>query len=188
MTWTDRLQNFFKGDSPKPEFRFWEVVAMVAYALGAWAIYLYARDAKAPYLVFSTLFLVGSAAWLSGAVLGFLFGVPRLRAGEGARIDPDAQFVPNTNLEQISDWLTKIIIGATLVQLGTLVDRIGWLAERIGSELQTPAAASVSGAVMVFYFATGFIWGYLWCSLRIFKEMTNLVGREKTVRAAESGA
>ena len=37
------------------------------------------------------------------------------------------------------------------------------------------AGAVASGAVIVYYFASGFIWGYLWCSLRVFRAMQKLM-------------
>jgi len=45
----------------------------------------------------------------------------------------------NTNLEEISDWLTKIIVGATLVQLGNLIRHFGTLATAVSSIFGTPS-------------------------------------------------
>lgn len=47
-----------------------------------------------------------------GALGGFLFGVPKLVPGGEDRADGKVVYVPNSNLEQVSDWLTKIIIGS----------------------------------------------------------------------------
>jgi hypothetical protein len=131
---------------------------------------------------------VAAAAWLSGGVLGFLFGVPRLRAATPQNPSATSSFVPNTNLEQISDWLTKIIVGATLVQLRPLADDLNALALAIGAQLGTHAAATIAGAVMITYFAGGFLWGYLWCSLRVFKEMVRLIDREQAISSREAAA
>lgn len=147
---------------------------------------------KANCGVFAILSIIGTAAWLAGTVLGFLFGVPRVRTADPVA-DTDIQqtsVVPNTNLEQISDWLTKIIVGATLVQLGPLAEAIGRLSQSIGSSLGNKQApidgAAASGGVLVFFFSAGFIWGYLWCSLRVFREMQSLVQRERRVRSSET--
>jgi hypothetical protein len=43
----------------------------------------------------------------------------------------------------------------------------------------------MGGGVLVFFFAAGFIWGYLWCSLRVFREMQALIERERQVRQVE---
>lgn len=165
---------------PRERFRFWELMAVFAFVLGAVAIGVYGWSVAAFIRVSSTLLLVGSAAWLSGSVLGFLFGVPRFQTDAERRgaLGGPSGFIPNTNLEQISDWLTKIIIGATLVQLNTLAGAIGGLCTTIGTAVGTQGAATVAGAVLIFYFATGFMWGYLWCSLRIFREMADLMGSQ----------
>jgi hypothetical protein len=174
----------------KEKLRFWEVLAFGAYFLGLIVIAVYAY-AGASWRAFGILWMVGSAAWLSGTALGFLFGVPRVRAGDpvAANATGRASLVPNTNLEQISDWLTKIIVGATLVQLGPLAHAIGSLSGVIGKSLDTsvkPVDGSVmGGGVLVFFFAAGFIWGYLWCSLRVFREMQALIERERQVRQVE---
>jgi hypothetical protein len=84
--------------------------------------------------------LSGGAALMVGALLGFLFGVPRTlqgerppdvleEPGEGGR---PAEYRVNTNLEQISDWLTKILVGVGLVQLGSIIDAFGDLADSVG--------------------------------------------------------
>lgn len=65
------------------------------------------------------LFLMGAGVSI-GSMLGFLFGVPR----SNVHLGPDGQaetgdepaYVPNTNLETISDWLTKVVVGVGLVE------------------------------------------------------------------------
>lgn len=155
--------------------RFWEIVAAFGFLCGMGAIAAYAASAPSPWQVFSVLALVALASWLGGSLLGFLFGIPRFQASDRPN-DDHGRVVPNTNLEQISDWLTKIIVGATLVQLNELATGIGRLAAFIGGELGSGrAATSASGAVLLFFFFVGFMWGYLWCSLRIFTEMADMI-------------
>lgn len=166
--------------------RFWEIITIFGFSMGMTFVAIYAGASGRLAAVFGILSLVGTGAWMGGAVLGFLFGVPRLRASVTPATGAGGGFAPNTNLEQISDWLTKIIVGATLVQLGTIADRINQLALVIGAELGTPGGAAVSGAVMVLFFAGGFMWGYLWCSLRVFREMAALVEREQAVTTREA--
>ena len=170
-----------KPNAAREDLRFWEVMASISYLFGIVAIGIYAFAHNSVRL-FGLLWMIGAAAWLVGTALGFLFGVPRVRANEAAG-RPDTAIVPNTNLEQISDWLTKIIVGATLVQLGPIARGIGALSGFVGAGLGTNAneGTAMSGAVMVFYFAAGFLWGYLWCSLRVFREMQALVERERQI-------
>lgn len=152
--------------------RFWEIMALVAMLCGMFGILIYAWTAGDFTKVFAVLCLVGLASWMGGSLIGFLFGVPRYQAGTNQT--DRSKFVPNTNLEQISDWLTKIIIGATLVQIKDISIGIGTVSERIGAQLGTVAGSTVSAGVILFFFFTGFMWGYLWCSLRIFGEMASL--------------
>jgi tetratricopeptide (TPR) repeat protein len=91
-------------------------------------------------LTWGVSFSVAAASSMVGCLLGFLFGIPRSLQQRGAA-DAEAPkpgeqgaaagdkpgagtkraFRSNTSLEEISDWLTKIIIGVGLVQFQTFV-------------------------------------------------------------------
>src|SRR6266850_7688731 len=82
--------------------------------------------------------LVAGAALAAGILIGFLFGIPRTLQREGPKDTangnaPGEAYGVNTNLEQISDWLTKIIVGVGLVQLG----RVPEYARRLGDYFST---------------------------------------------------
>ena len=175
---------FIKGlEADGIGLRFWELLSICGYIVGLLGIAVYAAAEGSFLTTFGVLMLVGTAAWLSGGALGFLFGVPRLRAapGQAQTAQSANSFVPNTNLEQISDWLTKILVGATLVQLKPIAADVNALALDIGRQIGTKGGPAVSGGVMILYFAAGFMWGYLWCSLRVFKEMSALTERAHDV-------
>jgi len=177
------MWGFFETSDGKPR-RFWEKAAVFGYLVGLIAIGCFAA-AKSSLTAFAVLWVVGTAAWLAGTALGFIFGVPRVRTAEQTQADVNALgdsnsiVVPNTNLEQISDWLTKIIVGATLVQLGQIAEELNELSLAIGRGLggseDNLVYATVSGGVIVFFFCAGFLWGYLWCSLRVYLEMRRVV-------------
>lgn len=106
-----------------------------------------------------------------GFLVGFLFGIPRVLQGDNPSASgtvgpaPYAQRV-NTNLEQISDWLTKIIVGLGLVELRTVPDHLyrasDWMARSFATaEAPSQAAASFSSAFIVFFAIAGFMAGYL---------------------------
>jgi hypothetical protein len=168
--------------------RFWEIIAIASWVIGITMIAVFSAALGHDGLrAFGILALVAGGAWGVGSVLGFLFGVPRLRSqtGHQALAGEQSQFTPNTNLEQISDWLTKIIVGATLVQLNAVVGRLQDTAVFIGDSIGARGAAPVGGAVMIYFFTAGFMWGYLWCSVRIFREMIRLAretdGEDETI-------
>jgi hypothetical protein len=100
------------------------LVAILIYAWGDWAMLAVAA-------------LVAGGAFLAGGLLGFLFGIPRSLAGpEGADGKTElGAYRPNTNLEQISDWLTKILVGVGFVQFTTLARHAGELVNFLGPAL-----------------------------------------------------
>jgi len=122
--------------------------------------------------------LIAGACLLSGGLLGFLFGIPRTLqndSGEGtpaSELDKDhpaggrASYQANTNLEQISDWLTKILVGVGLTQLtnlpAALQNYAAFVAVGLGG---TPASETVAVAILVFYVVCGFLISYLWTRL-----------------------
>jgi tetratricopeptide (TPR) repeat protein len=69
--------------------------------------------------IFGKLFIIGIANLLIGGLLGFLFGIPRI-GKNNSTYKENEKYKPNTNLEEISDWLTKIIVGLGLSQLPSL--------------------------------------------------------------------
>jgi len=50
--------------------------------------------------------LLTAASYISGFFLGFLFGIPKRNNNNN-----ESDYLLNNNLVDISDWLTKIIIG-----------------------------------------------------------------------------
>lgn len=75
------------------------------------------------------------AASSLGAAFGFIFGIPRVLQRRPGSIEKGQQFAitektgsqlffTNTSLEEISDWLTKIIVGIGLVQFTTILESI----------------------------------------------------------------
>lgn len=143
---------------------------------------------------FSTGVMVAGAALLIGGLLGFLFGIPRTlqregaapgQSGElaapgqpgelddgessktGARIgsnQPDYQ--ANTNLEQISDWLTKILVGVGLTQVREIGNKLNEVSGSVARAFDSPNGnRSFSLALIIFYILTGFLFSYLWTRL-----------------------
>jgi hypothetical protein len=134
---------------------------------------------------FAVYTMVAWAAGSVGFISGFLFALPRsmpdltapvgIGQYEGSKVTNSARqvrhaqkFRPNNNLEQISDWLTKLLIGAGLVQLGAvgrgLNGIVGFIATAsAGNANGHPAASArvVAGAVIIFYGVLGFLAGYI---------------------------
>ncbi len=117
-----------------------------------------------------------AAAALVGGLFGFIFAIPRsLQQQSGSQGGGNDQFyAPNTNLEQISDWLTKILVGISLVQYRALIDEfntaVGWMAKSLGE----PDNAFFSGAILLAYAVAGFFCTYIWTRLRFTRDLTSL--------------
>jgi len=108
--------------------------------------------------------LLGLAVACVGILVGFLFGIPRVGDSvPGVRLAGAGQGLPvNTNLEQVSDWLTKILVGLTLTHLGALPGHFTTMAAYLsGHGLNHSASDSVIVAASVFFLTDGFLFGYL---------------------------
>lgn len=137
--------------------------------------------------------LLAGAAGFVGVLGGFVFGIPRTVARDGesvkvARLENGAEdkllsvesaaqsgiavsargflLQTNTNLEQISDWLTKILIGVGLVQLGQVPHALETIAEYQAPALgKGPSASAFAASTIVYFGICGFLLGYLWTRL-----------------------
>lgn len=103
---------------------------LVFFYVGAWGVLLFAfqylmgeRPARAVFAALAAATLTASSAAIVGALFGFLFAIPRALSKDKRDESSDATPSPsatrvapaparavlgvNTNLEEISDWLTK---------------------------------------------------------------------------------
>jgi hypothetical protein len=126
-------------------------LAVFVYAWGDWSMLALAA-------------LVAGGAWVAGGLLGFLFGIPR-SLSEQTKLQRDeagAAYGANTNLEQISDWLTKILVGVGLVQFTAFAAKFGDLVQFLGPALGGgQGGEAFAGAVLVVFGIGGFLSFYL---------------------------
>jgi CheY-like chemotaxis protein len=99
------------------------------------------------------------------AIVGLIFAVPRARTD----FSPAAseRYSANSNLEQISDWLTKLLVGAGLVELKSLPGAMASLGDYLGSGLAVPNPEAFATSAVVYGIGIGFAAGYLWTRLRL---------------------
>ncbi|MFT3697453.1 MAG: hypothetical protein QM831_30200 [Kofleriaceae bacterium] len=105
------------------------------------------------------LVLVSMAALAIGGFVGFLFGLPKAVA-ETADSPRKHAYTTNTNLEQVSDWLTKILVGLGLSQLAQLPDVSRGLGDYVSTVSQGVSPAVVV-ALLISFAILGFIAGFL---------------------------
>jgi hypothetical protein len=128
------------------------------------------------------------ASLAAGATVGLLFGIPKIvqsgvvvgkkqnkNAGPGSSdTDADEEVASgyaqqvNTNLTDISDWLTKIIVGLGLTNLQNIPSYLMRIAAHISNEIDPKphAAEAFAVALIVGFTIVGFLFGYL--STRLF--------------------
>lgn len=107
--------------------------------------------------------LVGAAALAAGVFIGFLFGVPRINSDLGG----PHRYGANTNIEQISDWLTKILIGVALVELRAIASGLGDLFTAIGDSLAITEGTAFAGGLVVYFVTLGFFSGWVLTRLHL---------------------
>jgi len=161
---------------------------------GLAAIVIYAMQWNLPGFahIFGNALLLALAALVSGLFFGFLFGIPRtLQENEpaaaatgtasaatptaAARRTTAARLGVNTNLEQISDWLTKIIVGLGLIHLK---DAPGYVNELLGLMVRTlNGDRTFVLAILVTFSVTGFLLGYLLTRLYLTRALARALLR-----------
>jgi hypothetical protein len=123
---------------------------------------------------FAVAVFIASSSFLLGGLVGFLFGIPRAVQGSTAPTGA-AQYQANTNLEQVSDWLTKIIVGVGLVQIGRVIPGLTRYAESLKVPLGGQASSSAFGlALTIANLLIGFFLFYLWSRSLLKKELEEL--------------
>ncbi len=168
----------------------------LAAALGCLFILLYSIQFHgiSAVRVASVGVLVAGAALFVGFVLGFIFCIPRTAKpteafATSSSQSPDSSkndnvssrkssalafstVETNTNLVDISDWLTKILVGVGLVELNKIPHNLRNLCVFLGPGLRTSDSASFVATsesfamgVVIFFFGAGFLIGYLWTRL-----------------------
>jgi hypothetical protein len=165
----------------------WFLVSMGVIGVGALVLWATSRTPSgAAGSTFALgLLLLGGAA-LVGGVLGLLFGIPKsvsdpvsvmpppksedaaAETTESSDVRARSSYAVNTNLEQISDWLTKIIVGVGLTQISTIQAQFQALAAYFGKAFGEgnaaplePSAPVIAALIITYGLTAGFLAGYL---------------------------
>ena len=151
--------------------------------LGVGAVVVFGVQGKSVsefFTISSVGIMAAGASLLVGGALGFLFGIPKTLQQESPTGSPEenqaldqrqgtaplVRYRVNTNLEQISDWLTKMLVGVGLTQLYILPGKLQQLTKYIGGGLGDSSYNEVFALALLLYFiVVGFLFGYLWTRL-----------------------
>jgi hypothetical protein len=125
--------------------------------------------------------LAALAALLTGFLAGFLVGVPKIVSSGQVHLTTRL-FSPSTNLAEISDWLTKLLLGAGLFSLSHLGEPVGKLIDNVVGGLHgttsdpatIQAAKVIAGTVMIAYTVLGVLVGYIVTSTWYQKKINNI--------------
>jgi hypothetical protein len=143
--------------------RYTPVAALVAVLLYAFTVRFLSSDWMEIVAVGSITF---GAAFGVAAIVGFLFGIPRQLQLDGADQIAAGGLLVNTNLEQISDWLTKIIVGVGLIEIGRLASGLDSIAESVPLGGRD-SAHEFALALLIYSLADGFLVSYVWTRLEL---------------------
>jgi ABC-type amino acid transport system permease subunit len=154
------------------------LVAVLAAIIYAAAEDFTAKSSATFWSVLALCLATAAAALIVGALVGFLFGFPRT----SEKSEQTGLLETNTNLDQISDWLTKILVGLGLVQIGKIAHGINALASALAPGLGEGAGAKPFAVGLLVYSAVdGFLLGYLWARTvvsRLFREAAEDLSRK----------
>lgn len=148
------------------------LVFQIALALAAVLVAAYGATTRS-WTLLTIEALIGTASLSVGCLLGFLFGIPRtIRprssdaavSGDNRRDATSTPYEPSNNLEQVADWLTKILVGVGLVELGKIGNALAQVGDQVArSVAPPPMGTSVVTEVVLVAFATiGFLASFLW--------------------------
>lgn len=149
---------------------------LFALISGLGGILLFSLQAWDPKIIVSILsvgIMVAGAALLLSVLLGFLFGIPRTLQQEqkgggdaSAENNKALEHQVNTNLVQISDWLTKMLVGVGLTQLAFVPGHLWTMSANLKEALGNfPSSQVFALAIIIFFSGVGFLYGYLWTRL-----------------------
>lgn len=177
-----RIATLVFGQTESPEQsaanRGWILVLVATTIAGVVLIGLIASSPRG----FAAGCLLALAAAMVGSLTGFLFGLPRSARTDVVTRDPNAAagdarvavetrssgYRANTNLEDISDWLTKILVGVGLTQLGSIPTAFKQLIDIVKVAMGAGEDSSaIAGSLLVGYLIIGFLGTYLWARTRL---------------------
>lgn len=108
-----------------------------------------------------SLLITALGSTLVGSFTGFLFGFPKSNKKKSNEVEKSFQL--NTNLEEITDWLTKILVGLGISQIPTAKSNIKSILDFITHD--NNISRSIILFILLYFVIYGFFIGYLSSSL-----------------------
>jgi hypothetical protein len=187
MPWSEKTSaNLYRG-------------AQFVFVAGLVILVLYSVFGQKSGSVLGASLLIALATTAVSMLAGFIFGLPRYgyvvvnnpgtgREAAGGKVEKATRqvadsFAPSNNLEQVSDWLTKLLLGAGLVQLGSIGKWLGNFIEGLsralvvdGATAALPAARLIAGSILALYGSLGFLFAYITTTVWYRQRLVDLFG------------
>jgi hypothetical protein len=175
----------------------WALSIVVAIVIALVEIGYYGLSSEKTVAHFISGLMLCGACLIGGALIGFLFGIPRSLQSEGPapakatkqkglsrnaktiedRSKSRAEYRANTNLEQVSDWLTKILVGVGLTQINSVPNFLVRAGAYFGSSIgEPPYSEKIAVTIVLFFPIAGFMLGYLWTRIYLGGELARADG------------
>lgn len=142
---------------------------MLIFVVSYLAILLYAINTKTfgeGLKVFGLGVLISIASLGIGGILGFIFGIPSPKNTD------EGTYERNTSLKQVSDWLTKIIIGVSLVELKSIIKYFNISTNHISELINVEKSVGVYVASIIVAFSIiGFMLVYILTVTMFFQKL-----------------
>lgn len=157
------ILSFLRKEGIASSFLFILFCLIVALIACFFIVVIYSRSLSANYNgACAVLFMVAASSYAVGNILGFLFGIPKTVQGQKNPSETDnVGYQVNTSLEQISDWLTKMIVGAGLVELKDIKTALINISAKIASDIGNEQAQSIIISSIICFMILGFFVTYL---------------------------
>ena len=111
---------------------------------------------------------LGAAIFMLGLFAGFLFGIPKHISKNLSGI-----YTSNTNLEEISDWLTKILVGLGLTQISFIPSKVESIVLYLSYRMVN-VPQNIILSILLYFIFFGFFAGYLITRIYLSKEFAKV--------------